>query len=111
MAELARCHVHAMPSIHDAFGVAHIEAMAAGVPTIGGEGTGAEDIAAVGPGIALVPPGDVSALARSIDRMLSDPSLGDAARETAVEHFSWAKNAAETFALYQQVAGAIRSPR
>jgi teichuronic acid biosynthesis glycosyltransferase TuaC len=111
MAELARCHVHAMPSIHDAFGVAHIEAMAAGVPTIGGEGTGAEDIAAVGPGIALVPPGDVSALARSIDRMLSDPALGDAARETAVEHFSWEKNAAETLALYQQVAGAIRSPR
>ena len=37
-AELARGHVHVMPSVHDGFGAAHIEAMAAGVPTIARRG-------------------------------------------------------------------------
>ncbi len=35
---MARGHVHVMPSVHDAFGVAHVEAMAAGLPAIGGAG-------------------------------------------------------------------------
>jgi glycosyltransferase involved in cell wall biosynthesis len=105
MAELARCHVHVMPSVHDAFGVAHVEAMAAGLPSIGGEGTGAEDIAAAGPGLVLVPPGDVSALARAIDRLVGGEgtALGEAARRTAAECFSWERNAAETLAVYRAV--------
>jgi glycosyltransferase involved in cell wall biosynthesis len=107
LAELARCHVHVMPSIHDAFGVAHVEAMAAGLPTIGGEGTGAEDIAAAGPGIVLVPPGDVTALTRAIDRLVNDEAgLGESARRTATDHFSWERNADDTLALYGEVVTA-----
>jgi glycosyltransferase involved in cell wall biosynthesis len=109
LAELARCHVHVMPSIHDAFGVAHVEAMAAGLPAIGGEGTGAEDIAAAGEGITLVPPGDVTALARAIEKLVADDAerarLGDAARRTVAGHFSWSRNADETLALYREVSG------
>ena len=108
--ELARCHVHVMPSIHDAFGVAHVEAMAAGLPAIGGEGTGAEDIAAAGEGMTLVPPGDVTAIARAIERLVADQAerarLGEEARRTAAEHFSWSRNADETLALYEEVARA-----
>jgi teichuronic acid biosynthesis glycosyltransferase TuaC len=107
LAELARCHVHVMPSIHDAFGVAHVEAMAAGLPAIGGEGTGAEDIAAAGEGLTLVPPGDVTALARTIERLVGDEAererLGEAARRTAAERFSWSRNADQTLALYEEV--------
>jgi teichuronic acid biosynthesis glycosyltransferase TuaC len=107
LGELGRCHVHVMPSIHDAFGVAHVEAMAAGLPAIGGEGTGAEDIAAAGEGMTLVPPGDVTALARAIERLLADGAererLGDAARRTAAEHFSWSRNTDDTLALYQEL--------
>lgn len=114
LAELARCHMHVMPSIHDAFGVAHVEAMAAGLPAIGGERTGAEDIAAAGEGMTLVPPGDVSALVRTIERLVADDAererLGEAARRTATEHFSWSRNADQTLALYEEVTGrAIRS--
>jgi glycosyltransferase involved in cell wall biosynthesis len=107
LGELARCHLHVMPSIHDAFGVAHVEAMAAGLPAIGGEGTGAEDIAAAGEGMTLVPPGNVTALARAIERLVADDAgrerLGEAARRTAAEHFSWSRNADETLALYEEV--------
>jgi teichuronic acid biosynthesis glycosyltransferase TuaC len=109
LAELARCHVHVMPSIHDAFGVANVEAMAAGLPAIGGEGTGAEDVAAAGEGMLLVPPGDVTALARAIERLVGDERererVGEAARRTAAEHFSWDRNADETLAVYEEVVG------
>jgi glycosyltransferase involved in cell wall biosynthesis len=96
-----------MPSVHDAFGVAHTEAMAAGLPAIGGEGTGAEDIAAAGEGMALVPAGDVTALARAIERLVGDPRelerLGEAARRTATESFSWSRNAEQTLDLYREL--------
>jgi teichuronic acid biosynthesis glycosyltransferase TuaC len=110
LAELARCHVHVMPSIHDAFGVAHVEAMAAGLPAIGGEGTGAEDIAGAGEGMILVPAGDLTALTRVIERTVTDEAelqrLGEAARRTAAEHFTWSRNAEETLALYEEIVTA-----
>jgi glycosyltransferase involved in cell wall biosynthesis len=108
MAELARCHVHVMPSRHDAFGVAHVEAMAAGLPTIGGAGTGAEDAARLGEGMILVPSGDLAALVRAIDALLSNEAerarLGEAARKTVTEHFTWERNGSETAALYRRLA-------
>jgi glycosyltransferase involved in cell wall biosynthesis len=110
IAELARCHLHAMPSRHDAFGVAHLEAMAAGVPTIGAIGTGAEDIARAGDGIVLVPAADVAALAEAIDRLISDDArradLGQAGRRTVGESFSWERCGRATLALYDALAGA-----
>jgi glycosyltransferase involved in cell wall biosynthesis len=110
LAELGRCHVHVMPSVHDAFGVAHIEAMAAGLPAIGGQGTGAEDIAGAGEGMLLVPAGDVTAIARTIERLAGDEAererLGEAARRTVAEHFTWERNGNGTVALYEEVVAA-----
>jgi teichuronic acid biosynthesis glycosyltransferase TuaC len=107
--ELGRCQIHVMPSRHDGFGVAHIEAMGAGLPTIGGEGTGAEDIAGTGEGAILVRPGDLNALVRAIEGLLSDDErrrkLGAAARKTVFEHFSWQRNGSETAAVYRALAG------
>jgi teichuronic acid biosynthesis glycosyltransferase TuaC len=108
MERLGAGWVHVMPSVHDAFGVAHIEAMAAGLPAIGGTGTGAEDVAAAGEGMVLVPAGDESALSRAIDRLVSDPRerdrLGTVARRTVAENFSWERNGALTAAVYRRVA-------
>ncbi len=107
LARMGRGWVHAMPSVHDAFGVAHIEAMAAGVPAIGGVGTGAEDIAAAGEGMLLVPSGDDAALARAIDGVVSDPAerdrLGAAARSTVAARFTWERNGERTAAVYRDV--------
>ena len=105
---MGRGHVHVMPSVHDAFGVAHVEAMAAGLPAIGGTGTGAEDIAAAGEGMVLVASGDDAALAREIDRLVGDPAgrdrLGAAARRTVAAHFTWERNGERTAAVYRRVA-------
>jgi len=105
LAELARCHLHVMPSSVDAFGVAHIEAMAAGLPAIAGAGTGAEDVARAGEGMVLVRPGDVSEIARVLDGLLSDrdrlEALGESARRTVREHFSWERCGELTAAVYE----------
>jgi glycosyltransferase involved in cell wall biosynthesis len=108
LARMARGWLHVMPSVHDAFGVAHVEAMAAGVPSIGGAGTGAEDIAAAGDGMVRVPAGDDGTLARAIDRLVSDrrerDRLGAAARRTVAGHFTWERNGERTAAVYRQIA-------
>jgi teichuronic acid biosynthesis glycosyltransferase TuaC len=110
---MARCWVHVMPSVHDAFGVAHVEAMAAGLPAIGGAGTGAEDIAGAGEGMLLVPAGDETALARAIDGLIGDPAerdrLGEAARRTVAEHFTWERNGELTAAVYREALERSRS--
>jgi teichuronic acid biosynthesis glycosyltransferase TuaC len=108
-AEVARGHVHVMPSVHDGFGAAHIEAMSAGVPTIAGKGTGSEDIAEAGEGALLVRAGDVARLTEILNRLLSDPSererLGRAARRTVAEHFTWERCGERTLEVYRSVLG------
>jgi glycosyltransferase involved in cell wall biosynthesis len=107
VAEVARCHLFVMPGVNEPFGVAYVEAMAAGVPAIAvrGEG-GPEDIAAAGDGIALVPRDDHLALAAAIIGELQDPAAlaarGEAARRTVAAHFTWAKCGERTVAAYER---------
>jgi teichuronic acid biosynthesis glycosyltransferase TuaC len=112
MEEMARCHVHVLASKKEPFGVAHIEAMGAGLVAIGGAGTGAQDIADAGEGIVLVPPGDDTALAREIDRLVADAGererLAAAARATVAAHFTWERDGERTAALYRELACADR---
>ncbi len=95
-----------MPSTEEAFGVAYIEAMAAGLPAIGCRGEpGPEEIAAAGDGFVLVPPGDIERLTQRIDELLSDPhrlrEAGQRARATALAHFTWEGCGAQTLAAYE----------
>lgn len=98
--------IFVMPSTEEAFGVAYIEAMAAGLPAIGALGEpGPEEIAAAGDGLRMVPPGDVEALAAEIGAMLDDASgmhaLGDAARATVTRHFTWEACGKATVRAYE----------
>jgi glycosyltransferase involved in cell wall biosynthesis len=98
----------AMPSTAEAFGVAYIEAMAAGMPAIGCAGEpGPEEIAAAGEGMLLVPPGDPGALAATIGALLADgqrrEQLGAAARATVERTFTWAECGRQTLAAYGSV--------
>lgn len=102
MEELARCHVMALPSEDEAFGVAYVEALARGLPAIGcaGEG-GPEEIAALGGGMLLVPPRDPDAIRAAIGRALRDERLPAAARSNALEHFTWEACGRATVAAYE----------
>jgi teichuronic acid biosynthesis glycosyltransferase TuaC len=98
--------VFVLPSVHEAFGVAYVEAMAAGVPAIGCLGeSGPQEIAAAGGGIRLVPPGDPEALARELRPLLQERrwrrELGAAARANVAANFTWAACGRATVAAYE----------
>ncbi|HTD07402.1 MAG TPA: glycosyltransferase [Solirubrobacteraceae bacterium] len=109
--ELAqRCTLFVMPSTEEAFGVAYVEAMAAGVPAIGCRGEpGPEEIAAAGDGFLLVPPGDIERLTQRIDELLSDPrrlrETGQRAHATVAASFTWERCGEQTLAAYRHVLG------
>jgi teichuronic acid biosynthesis glycosyltransferase TuaC len=101
-----RCTLFVMPSTEEAFGVAYIEAMAAGVPAIGCRGEpGPEEIAAAGDGFMLVPPGDIERLTQRIDELLGDPhrlrEAGQRARATVAANFTWERCGEQTLAAYE----------
>jgi glycosyltransferase involved in cell wall biosynthesis len=100
--ELSTTHVMALPSEDEAFGVAYVEALACGVPAIGLETEGGpREIAALGPGMLLVPPRDPAALAEAIRAAMADRELPAQARHTAAEHFSWQRCGRDTVAAYR----------
>ena len=95
-----------MVSTQEAFGVAYIEAMAAGIPAVGCAGEpGPEEIAAAGGGIELVPPHSPEALAERLRRLLGDHDerlrLGAAARATVEREFTWKRCGEQTVQAYE----------
>jgi len=106
VARAAACDLFVMPGVEEPFGVAFVEAMAAGLPAIGSRGEGGpEDIAAAGEGMLLVEPGDAAGLAAVIDRLSADRDelrrLGAAARHTVAANFTWKRCGLETVAAYR----------
>jgi teichuronic acid biosynthesis glycosyltransferase TuaC len=107
LTELARCHVMALPSVDEAFGVAYVEALACGVPAIGCEGEGGpEEIVTFGEGMLLVPPREPDALAEAIRALLADEArlteLSESAQGTAAEEFSWERCGRATVRAYER---------
>ena len=89
---LAGAEVFAFPSRAEPFGIALLEAMAAGVPAVATRAGGVVEFARDMRNALLVPPDDREALAAAIDRIRSDDSLrarlAAAGLETA-RSFSW----------------------
>jgi glycosyltransferase involved in cell wall biosynthesis len=110
-ARAAHATLFVLPSIDEAFGVAYIEAMAAGVPAIGCEHEdGPDEIAAAGRGLVQVPPRAPRALADAIERLLRDDhartQLGRDARATVERAFTWERCGHDTIAAYERALGA-----
>jgi teichuronic acid biosynthesis glycosyltransferase TuaC len=111
LARARAAHLFAMPSVDEAFGVAYVEAMAAGLPAIGCFGEpGPQEIAEAGDGIRLVPPGDPEALAGAIAEELAEPrhltARGALARETVRRAFTWERCGTVTAAAYEEALAA-----
>jgi glycosyltransferase involved in cell wall biosynthesis len=105
LAEARRCHAFVMPGVEEPFGVAYVEAMAAGLPAIGARGEGGpEEIAAAGEGMLLVPPDDHAALAKALRDLFGrgTEDLGLAARETIRRSFTWEHCGRATAAAYEK---------
>jgi len=72
-AVLARTDVLAVPSLSEAFGLCLLEGMCLGIPCVASDTGGLVEVAGGGEYALLVPPGDASALAAGILRLLEDP--------------------------------------
>ncbi len=104
-------HVFVLPSVDEAFGVAYVEAMAGGLPAVGCLGEpGPAEIEEAGPGIRLVAPGDIPALAAAIERELvksprEQRERGAKARRTVERYFTWAECGRATLRAYERALG------
>lgn len=108
VSELQRAQVFALASHNEPLGVAYMEAMSCGTPTIGTAAGGVGEIISDGVNGILVPPQNVVALAGAIERLLGDQELrtrlGDAGRRQIIEQFD-SRIGATT--LYERVFGAV----
>ncbi len=91
--ELAEASIVVVPSLWpEPFGLVGIEAFSAGRPVIASATGGIGDWLEDGVSGVSVPPGDVSALARALDRLLADPerqqAMGMAGQRTVAARFS-----------------------
>ena len=104
---LASADVMVVPSLYEGFSLPAAEAMACGTPLIASDaGALPEVVGRDGLSAALVPPGDVAALAQALADLLADPArraaMGANARRRAVERLSWTATARASVEVYRQ---------
>ena len=92
------------PSVYEPFGIINLEAMACGTPVVASAVGGIVEVVVDGETGLLVPPSDPDALARAIDRLMSDNSLREACarngRHRVENLFSWERIARKTLDVY-----------
>jgi glycosyltransferase involved in cell wall biosynthesis len=102
-------NVFVFPSRTESFGIAVLEAMAAALPVVAYRLPAFEEFTVAGTTAVLVPIGDVGALGRALDVLLSHPAqaaaLGCAGRRVVDERCSGASVARDFEAVYEQVLG------
>lgn len=102
--ELNNAAVYCLPSWNEGLPMSILEAMSAGLPVVSTPVGGIPEAVIHGQNGYLVPPGDDSALAQALIRLLSDPELatkmGHEGRRLYEEHFSADRMCASFVELY-----------
>jgi len=96
-----------LPSRHESFGLAALEAMSAGVPVIASNAEGLPELVRNGETGYLLPVGDVEGMARRSIEILSDDkrhaAMSEAARRVAIEHY----NVEKIIPMYEDFYGRV----
>ncbi len=114
LAALIDADLLAMPSFHENFGLAVIEALAVGTPVVVSDQVNLHpEISAAG--VGAVVPMDVATLAKTLDRWLDDSTMRQAAAERAVgfarQRFDWEQIARRWVGHYGRVVEAFAAGR
>lgn len=100
----ARSAIAVVPSEYEGFGLPAGEAMACSTPVVSTDGGALPEV--VGDAGRIVPARNPAALAHAIGELLRDPGerarLGELGRARMIEHFSWARAAADLTGLYRE---------
>jgi len=97
--------VFVFPSIYEAFGLPTLEAMACGTPVVASNRPAFPEVA--GDAALLIDPENWEAIATAIEKILSDASLRERLRAAGLKRaseFSWRTTAAQTLAVYRELA-------
>ena len=107
-----RSDIFCFPTLGEPFGKAIIEAMACGKPVIATNAGGPAEIIRDKVDGILVPPSNPEAIAQQITRLIEDKNerrrLGERARETAVNRFSWSEKWPKNIINYTQDCCRVR---
>jgi starch synthase len=105
---LTHATVFACPSLYEPLGIVNLEAMACGAAVAASRVGGIPEVVADGETGLLVPPDDPAALAAALNTLVGDQDLaaamGARGRTRAITEFGWARIAAQTTALYAELA-------
>jgi alpha-maltose-1-phosphate synthase len=105
---LTHATVFVCPSLYEPLGIVNLEAMACGAAVVASRVGGIPEVVADGVTGLLVPPGDADALADAINVLVREPgratAMGQLGRKRAVAEFGWPAVAAQTAALYEELA-------
>ena len=102
---LRHASIYAYPSLYEGFGLPPLEAMLAGVPVVTTDAGALPEV--VGDAAAMVPVGDVTAMATALGRLLTDDSARTAvvaAGRARAASYRWEDSAAGLSALYADAA-------
>lgn len=110
---LGAADVLVFPNVQQTWGLAVIEAAAAGVPAVVSDDSGVSEVLEDGRTCYKYHGGDPAALEAALARAWSDDegrlSVGLRARAEVRERYSWARYASEMEAIFQEAAG-LRAP-
>jgi glycosyltransferase involved in cell wall biosynthesis len=106
---LARGAVYVWPGHGEAYGLAYLEAQAAGLPVVACRTAGVPEVVEDGVTGLLVPPGDDAAYAMALAGLLADPgrarAMGQAARDRVAARHAFPVAVARLDALIRGVTG------
>ena len=104
----AAATVCVVPSRHETFGLAALEAMACGAPVVASNVGGLRGLVADGETGLLAPAGDAAALAAALSDLLGNPARARRMGAAGVERsrgYSWARTASDLLRVYEELAG------
>lgn len=108
---LREADIFVLPSYHESFGMAVVEAMAAGVPVVVSDSVNIhEDVSTYGAG--MVTALDADQVAGAVEKLLNDGSLrsqmGAAGRALARDRYSWERAAGVIVKAYETIVDSSR---
>jgi glycosyltransferase involved in cell wall biosynthesis len=108
----ARCHIVTAPTMYgEGVPTVLLEAAACGRAIVATDMPGCRDIVLDGQNGLIIPPGDASALAAALEKLVVDPGLrgrmGNAGRQFVLQRFTTTQVNAATLAVYRKVLGEI----
>jgi glycosyltransferase involved in cell wall biosynthesis len=111
----AACDVFAYPSRYESFGMAFVEAWAAGKPVVGCNAGAVPSVVSDGVDGLLVPVADAASLGQALLRLLRSPALrqrlGQAGRQKVQQRYTWEIVTRRWREVYERVLSSGRAHR